>query len=183
MMFKSSENKFILGSPLRTSTRILIVCFVLLVVASDCITVYYTYWANRWVNTPLIIVAIVLYFFAGIGFLSALIHIFEFNFVRHGLMKKREKRSVRNARKDNERQKRLERLLSIESIVKDTNKKSWEVLNAERQGLIAFNETEIDQSLNEGRKGFRKGQPIKLTPKPVILNSNVTSLNVTEIEQ
>ncbi len=184
LMFLNRENKDILGSPLRLSTKILILCSILLIIASDCITFYYTYWASRWVNTPFIIVAIVLYFFAGLGFLFAMRHIIELYLVHQGLLKKREKRRERLERQERKRKERLQRIMSSDSfgkVSKISSKRSWDILLAEEQNLSTINESEMDQSVN--KRNFR-GQVIKLTPKPVILISNVTSANTTtQIEQ
>ncbi len=179
LMFLNSENKNVLGSPLRISTKILILCALLLIIASDCITFYYTYWASRWVNTPFIIVAIVLYFFAGLGFLFALKHIIELYLVHQGLMKKREKRKARLERKELQRKERMMRIMSSDSfgrVSKISSKRSWDILLTEEQNLSPINENEIDQSQN--KKNFR-GQVIKLKPKPVIFSSNITSANTS----
>lgn len=178
-MYLDRKNKNILGSPLRASTYVLAVCLFLLVVASDCITVYYTYWKNRWVNTPLIIIAIVLYFFAGLGFLGALWTIIEFNLVRYGVIDSEEERKIKKEkRKDFEE--RLKRLSSETLGSRMNTKKSWDLLYAEQQGLIKIDETDPNQS-NE-KNGFRKNHPIKLVPKPVILTSPVTSPNTTQLD-
>ena len=170
-MFWDRENKRILGSPLLPATKVLAVCLFLLVIASDCITVYYTFWSNRWVNTPLIIIAIILYFFAGIGALWALYTICDYNMVRYGYWRSEgENKARREKRKDMER--RL-RYLSQESIA-NKSLKSYDVLVSQQQEMMAF---ELEQ---ERRRGFRKGHPVKLTPKPVILTSSaVASPNST----
>jgi hypothetical protein len=65
--------KHFIGSPaVRWTSWVLLVSIVMLVIASDFITVYYTYWHNRWVNTPLIIIAIIFYFFGGLAFIYTL---------------------------------------------------------------------------------------------------------------
>ncbi len=90
LMSRNSDFKQILGSPLRKSTYCLIVTLFMLVIASDLITVYYTYWENRWVNTPLIIIAIVFYFFGGIGFIVTLKHICTINLIRYGFIEEKD---------------------------------------------------------------------------------------------
>lgn len=79
-MVKDPYYKFFVGSVnqrdghvhFRIQTWILIASIVAIVIASDCITVYYTYWHNRYVNTPLIVIAIVFYFFGGLAFIYSL---------------------------------------------------------------------------------------------------------------
>lgn len=178
-MSRSSENKNILGSPLRNSTKILIVCLLLLIIASDLITCYYTYWANRWVNTPLIIIAIILYFFAGIGFLVALNHICNINLVRYGLIEKSETRKEKKIRKEIERQESSE---SMASSTQDIMKKSMDKLYAEEHDEFTTEITNQTETMNQN-KNFRKKHPIKLTPKPVTINSNAPSMNASQLEE
>lgn len=173
-MFLDRDNKQILGSPLLPSTKVLAVCLFFLVIASDCITLYYTYWKNRWVNTPLIIVAIVLYFFAGIGALWALFSICDYNLVRSGVWRTvEENRARREKRKEMER--RL-KYLSQESITK-RSLKTYDVLVAEQQEIM---QSELEE---ERRRGFRKGHPVKLTPKPVILQSSANAASTNLIDE
>jgi hypothetical protein len=65
--------KHFIGAPaVRWTSWVLLASIAMLVIASDFITVYYTYWHNRWVNTPLIIIAIIFYFFGGLAFIYTL---------------------------------------------------------------------------------------------------------------
>lgn len=63
--------KFFIGSPVRWTSWVLLGSSIAITIASVLITIYYTYWHNRWVNTPMIIIAIVFYFFGGLAFISA----------------------------------------------------------------------------------------------------------------
>jgi hypothetical protein len=66
-------SRHFIGSPaVRWTSWLLLASIILIVIASDAITVYYTYWHNRWVNTPLICIAIIFYFFGGIGLIYTL---------------------------------------------------------------------------------------------------------------
>ena len=70
---KEPLTRHFVGSPkLRPTTWILFVSIAMIVIASDAISIYYTYWHNRYVNTPLIIIAIVFYFFGGLMFIFSL---------------------------------------------------------------------------------------------------------------
>jgi len=63
---RNKRSKFILGSPKRMATLIILFGFFCLTVATDCMSIYYLYWRNRFVNTPLIITSIILFFFGPI---------------------------------------------------------------------------------------------------------------------
>jgi hypothetical protein len=76
LMKNDPTSKLFLGSPFRYVTWIMIGSLVMLVIASVCISMYYTYWHNRYVNTPLISIAIIFYFFGTIIFFWSL----RFNF-------------------------------------------------------------------------------------------------------
>lgn len=65
-MVRNKRSKFILGSPKRFATLLILFGFFCIIVAADCISIYYLYWRNRFVNTPLIITAIILFFFGPI---------------------------------------------------------------------------------------------------------------------
>ena len=164
IMLKDSSFKEILGSPLRKSTYFLITTLFMLVIASDLITVYYTYWQNRWVNTPLIIVAIILYFFGGIGLIIVLKHICRMNLVRYGFIDEDTEKSFQENDFD---------LKKIDSINKDNKQieRSW--INIEgKESELNINEinNELDQTFNSTStsRNFRK-KMLKLTPKPVVI--------------
>ena len=78
MMVNDPISKSFIGSPPRATSWILFGSTISLIIASDAITVYYTYWHNRFVNTPLIVIAIVFYFFGGITFIVCLIRNFRY---------------------------------------------------------------------------------------------------------
>ena len=78
MMVNDAVSKSFIGSPPRPTSWILLASIISLIIASDAITVYYTYWHNRFVNTPLIVIAIVFYFFGGIAFIVCVIRNFRY---------------------------------------------------------------------------------------------------------
>ena len=165
IMLKDSSFKEILGSPLRKSTYFLITTLFMLVIASDLITIYYTYWQNRWVNTPLIIVAIILYFFGGIGLIIVLKHICKMNLVRYGYIDEDSERSFRETDFD---------LNKIDSTNEDVNKIERSLMNIEGKELnINEINNELDQTFNSTStsRNFRK-KILKLTPKPVVFVTN-----------
>jgi hypothetical protein len=65
--------KFFVGSPVRWTFWVMVVSSIAITIASILITIYYTYWHNRFVNTPMIIIAIHFYFFGGIAFIVAFV--------------------------------------------------------------------------------------------------------------
>lgn len=72
LMINDPLYKHLIGSPVRWSSWLLLVSTIAITIASVLITIYYTYWHNRWVNTPMIIIAINFYFFGGIAFIVSL---------------------------------------------------------------------------------------------------------------
>jgi hypothetical protein len=78
MMVNDPISKSFIGSPPRPTSWILFGSIISLIIASDAITIYYTYWHNRFVNTPLIVIAIVFYFFGGITFIVCVIRNFRY---------------------------------------------------------------------------------------------------------
>lgn len=68
IMINSRTAKHFIGSPIRIWSWLMFVGVFFIVVSSNCIAIYYIYWHNRFVNTPLIITGIILEFF-GILFL------------------------------------------------------------------------------------------------------------------
>lgn len=152
-MSTDSENKRILGSPFHRSTYALIGSFFGLVVASDLITMYYSYWHNRWVNTPMIIIAIILYFFCGIGFIVSLRFVClrltnpNYDHLRKEAQKKKQTKPQSDTEEESEPDDNLQRE-TVEELRSET-----------------YSETT--------RKDFRK-KMLKLTPRPVV-NNTVTS--------
>ena len=78
MMVNDPISKSFIGSPPRPTSWILFGSIISLVIASISITIYYSYWHNRFVNTPLIVIAIVFYFFGGLTFICSLIRNFRY---------------------------------------------------------------------------------------------------------
>lgn len=72
MMIVDPRSKHFLGAPPRWSSWLLLGSIIALTIASDLMTIYYTYWHNRYVNTPLIIISIILFFFGPIAFFYSL---------------------------------------------------------------------------------------------------------------
>ena len=137
------DNKRILGSPFRRSTYGLVVSFFGLVVASDLITMYYSYWHNRWVNTPMIIIAIILYFFCGIGLIVSLRYIClrMINPQYDELRKEAKKSQKSKAESETESESDQEDEIEAEAVNNESN--------------------------YETKKDFRK-KVLKLTPRPVV---------------
>jgi hypothetical protein len=73
-MYRNNDSKHFLGSPPRWSSWLLLVGLVSIVIAADFITFYYSYWHNRFVNTPFIALSIVLFFFGTIFVVVGLRH-------------------------------------------------------------------------------------------------------------
>jgi len=150
IMLTDPAKKKILGSPYRKSAYLLFISTFLLIVASDLITLYYTYWHNRWVNTPLIILAIIFYFFGGIGFIVSLHHICK---------------RVRNR--------------DYEKVNKKKNKQTKEESEIEEDDddlRVSASQLHSNQIYTETteqiKKDFRK-KKLKLTPRPVVNTSNI----------
>ena len=74
LMTLNSNFKYFLGSPIRKCSYVLLSSILLLIMASALMASYYTYWHNRWVNTPLIIISIVFFVFGGIMFYFSMRH-------------------------------------------------------------------------------------------------------------
>ena len=74
LMTYNSEYKHFLGSPIRKCSYVLLVSIILIIIAAALMTSYYTYWHNRWVNTPLISVSISFFIIGGIAFYFAMRH-------------------------------------------------------------------------------------------------------------
>jgi hypothetical protein len=70
LMESNRESKYFLGSPPRCASWLLFIGLFFIVVAADFITFYYSYWHNRYINTPFIISSIILFFF---GFLFVIV--------------------------------------------------------------------------------------------------------------
>jgi hypothetical protein len=77
LMVNEPMSKHFFGSPPRWSSWLLIASIVAIVVASVLITIYYTYWHNRFVNTPMIIISLTFYFFGFISFAFSLFYNFK----------------------------------------------------------------------------------------------------------
>lgn len=180
MMVNDEESKFFIGSPPRKASWILLGSIVALTVASDLITIYYTYWHTRFVNTPQIIVAIILYFFGSIAFIASLIH----NFNRMKAEKYRIKygqeayikkyKTKKNNNKSNKNEERNESSSASENENEDENEKvanntsiDYETrgVNPVRSHNISMNQS-VTESETSGRKNFRKGV-IKMAPRTV----------------
>jgi hypothetical protein len=73
LMLTDPLSKHFIGSPPRLWSWILLASIISLILASDLMTIYYTYWHNRYVNTPLISISFVLYFFGSIGFIVSIL--------------------------------------------------------------------------------------------------------------
>jgi glucan phosphoethanolaminetransferase (alkaline phosphatase superfamily) len=63
LMEKNRESKHFLGAPPRWSSWLLLCGLIFIIIAADFITFYYSYWHNRFINTPFIITSIILFFF------------------------------------------------------------------------------------------------------------------------
>lgn len=73
LMISEPLARFFVGSPVRWTFWVMLVSSILITIASMLITVYYTYWHNRFVNTPMIIIAVHFYFFFGLAFIIAFV--------------------------------------------------------------------------------------------------------------
>ena len=63
LMASNRESKHFIGSPPRCASWLLLCGLLFIVIAADFITFYYSYWHNRFINTPFIITSIILFFF------------------------------------------------------------------------------------------------------------------------
>lgn len=67
----NKESKYFLGAPPRWSSYLLLCGVLFIIIGADFITFYYSYWHNRFINTPFIISGIIVSFFGvvfvGIG--------------------------------------------------------------------------------------------------------------------
>jgi hypothetical protein len=77
LMFRDNDSKHFLGSPPRWSSWLLLVGLVSIVIAADFLTFYYSYWHNRFVNTPFISLGIILFFFGTVFVIVGLRHNFK----------------------------------------------------------------------------------------------------------
>ena len=138
-----SSSKHFIGSPPRLYSWILLISIISLIIASILMAIYYTYWHNRWVNTPLISISIILFFFGSIGFIVSLTkNLRELRFIR---------------KKGN---------LSTEiEIQGETNEKDNDFkLNDEVVDNLKESKIEIQVDDQKELKSFRK-KTVKLTPR------------------
>jgi hypothetical protein len=141
----NSSSKHFIGSPPRSYSWILLISIISLIIASVLMAIYYTYWHNRWVNTPLISISIILFFFGSIGFIVSVTK----NFKELNLIKKNEK--------------------SIIEIENDENNQNEYDHNFKQDEQIDENQNESKIELKEDdqkelKKNFRK-KMVKLTPR------------------
>jgi hypothetical protein len=73
MVSNNPSSKHLIGSPPRFYSWILLISIISLITASLLMAIYYTYWHNRWINTPLIVISIILFFFGTIAFSISLV--------------------------------------------------------------------------------------------------------------
>ncbi|RNA02882.1 hypothetical protein BpHYR1_042857 [Brachionus plicatilis] len=77
MMVQDPLSKHFIGSPPRLASWILLASIFGLIIASDLMTIYYTYWHNRFVNNPMIALSIILFFFSPIAFVWSILRNFS----------------------------------------------------------------------------------------------------------
>jgi hypothetical protein len=158
-MLTDPARKQVLGSPFRKETWALIISIVLLVIASYMITLYYTYWHNFYVNTPLIVIAVVFYFFGSIGFIVSLNRICRL-WINPDYI---------NIKKEEKQQKKAIASNPEYPIENNGNEQNEQYLDTSQ----VYSET--TESI---RKDFRKKQ-LKLTPRPVIIANDYDTIPET----
>jgi hypothetical protein len=180
LMIRNPLTKHFVGSPnVRPTTWILLASIIAITIASDCITVYYTYWHNRWVNTPLIVIAIVFYFFGGIAFIVSLFQ--NFNLMNIEMQKAAGKYIDPKTRKQTKKAAK-QRKLDRQKFVNVPNDSADEDLDE------PMSQAEIEKQVEEGNdqhqqngektggKNFRK-KLLKLQPRAIyIQNENFENI-------
>lgn len=159
VMELDSSYKIILGSPFHKATYLMFVSMLFLVVASDLITLYYTYWHNRWVNTPLIIIAIILYFFGGIGLIASI----------HHICKRFRNPDYEQVKKEKIKVKQLQQL-------DESEPENEEVINDELNVYSVGDYNNSELYSDNSKRDFRK-KMLKLTPRLVVATSNDVETN------
>ncbi len=154
LMLTNPDRKNILGSPFRKVTWALIASIVLLVIASYLMTLYYTYWHNFYVNTPLIVISVVFYFFGGICFIASLKQIFASWFMSNPDYAQIQKIQIQQ-----------QQAMPEKPIESDNE----QVLNRLDTSEVYSETTE------NGKKDFRKKQ-LKLTPRPVVIANDYDTI-------
>lgn len=151
MMLTDRMSKHFLGAPPRLATWVLLGSVIALVIASDLMTIYYNYWHNRFVNTPLIIVSIILFFFAPIVFVVSLIHNIKQMRIAVGKSSAKGKEIV---------VKKVDLEAEIENRNSDTDQDNSLSDNNEEFLNVISNQSETSST----RKDFRKKQ-LRLQPR------------------
>lgn len=146
VMYKDASYKHFIGAPPRWSSWLLLVSVISIILAADLMTIYYTYWHNRWVNTPLISISIIFFFFGPIFLVySVYKNIKEMRLIKYGPPKKR-KGDVEEGQQENDE----------ENDEDDQN----EANNNQRSDEDDLNEDEqVESNKNEQvaeKKSFRK---------------------------
>jgi hypothetical protein len=155
-MYKDPVYKAFIGSPVHPFSWILLISIIAITIASILITIYYTYWHNRFVNTPLIVIALTFYFFGGIAFFISLFKNYQrLNTAyvqKYGPIKKDEK-SEGKAKVENEKE--SDHLQKEEQSVQKTE-------NEIKTSIVDENQSSLDESTN--KRGFRK-KLLKIKPR------------------
>jgi hypothetical protein len=155
-MYKDPIYKAFIGSPAHPFAWILLVSTIAIAIASILITIYYTYWHNRFVNTPLIVIAIIFYFFGGIAFIISLFKNYQrLNTAyvkKYGPIKKSDKSE--DKKKDETEKENDELQKEEQSTQKEANEADTSIVDE--------NETSLNQSTNKA--GFRK-KLLKIKPR------------------
>lgn len=164
MMVKDPLSKHFIGSPPRLASWVLLASIFGLTIASDLITIYYTYWHNRFVNNPMIAVSIILFFFSPIAFVWSVLRNFsEMKQMRIMLDSKYARKIEEKNFKKNEKNRNKIKEIEEKNLDETIN----DVINNEEDFQIHDETTSLKQ-------GFRK-KNLKLKPrtnKPMFLNQS-----------
>ena len=174
LMNRNRFFKNVLGSPLRRSSIIFIGSICSIFIASILMAIYYTYWHNRFVNTPIISVSMACYFFGTIALLVSLrMSCTEYELIRYSRKRQKEKRGVGDD---------IEEITVIENEINNVDSDEYENEESEMptQATRALalnqpqsneaNEYDANHSFSQasasetGRRDFRK-KGIQLKPR------------------